>query len=132
MLELARAHVSTKLMAWVPDKMAGVEKDIIVNPFLVPPFPGAVPVTFRFADIDDDVTLSVDSHSSSPAFSAEAKQLAFDLVKLGAMSAEELLDHVDAPDPEELQAGIKRREAARAEAHEREQQLKLIAGSKHK
>ena len=55
---------------------------------LVPPAPGLVPVFFTFADLSDDVSLTVDSHSSSPAFSADAKALAFDLLKVGGLTVQ--------------------------------------------
>ena len=90
---------------------------------LLPPAPGFVPVLFTLADLPDDVSLTVDSHSSSPAFSQDAKALAFDLFKVGAMSATDLVEHVDAPDPDELYAGIARREAAKAEAAKAQMEL---------
>ncbi len=68
-----------------------------------------MPVWFSLADLDDDVTLTIDSHSSSPAFSAEARSLTFDLFKIGAMGAEEVLERSDVSDPEELTAGVQRR-----------------------
>jgi hypothetical protein len=46
----------------------------------------------------------------------DAKELAFNLVKIGAMTPAQLVDHVDAPDPDALRAGIMRRDVARAEA----------------
>ena len=90
---------------------------------LKPPAPGFVPVLFRIADLPDDVMLTVDSHSSSPAFSQDAKALAFDLLKIGAMSPADVVEHVDAPDPDELTAGIARREASKAKAAEAQMQL---------
>ena len=126
MLDLARAHIDRKLIAWVPEEQAGVESDAIAgeNSMLMPPAKGTVPVTFTFADLPEDVTLTVDSHSSSPAFSMESKELAFNLVKIGAMTPSQLVDHVDAPEPEELRASIMRRDVARAEAAAQEMALK--------
>lgn len=126
-LDLARAHVKKKMIAWVPREAAGVEaSDPAEDKFLIPPAKGLAPVYFTFADLPKDVSLTVDAHSSSPAFSAEAKGLAFDLLKVGAMSPLELIDHVDAPNPDELQAGIIRRDIAKAEAHAQEQKMKLL------
>lgn len=132
MLELARAHIDDKLMAWVPKEMAGAEDSSVKSEekFLIPPVPGTVPVMFAFADLPEDVTLTVDSHSSSPAFSAEAESLAFNLVKIGAMSPSELVEHVDVSDPENLRAGIQRRDVAKAEAAKAEQQIKLLTHGK--
>jgi hypothetical protein len=124
-LDLGRAHEDKKLWAWVPKAAAGAECGMTDEELkiLLPPAPGFVPVLFTLADLPDDVTLTVDSHSSSPAFSQEAKALAFDLFKVGAMSATDLVEHVDAPDPDELYAGIARREAAKAEAAKAQMEL---------
>ena len=124
-LDLARAHEDKKLWAWVPKAAAGVEYTMSDDElaFLKPPAPGFVPVLFTFADLPSDVSLTVDSHSSSPAFSQDAKALAFDLLKVGAMSTADLVEHVDAPDPDELYAGIARREAAKAEQAKAQMEL---------
>lgn len=126
-LDLARAHVDKRLVAWVPAEAAGLEN--VASPdeiaLLIPPAKGLVPVWFSFADLDDDVTLTVDEHSSSPAFSAEAKSLVFDMLKTGIMSPIDAVEHLDVTDPEALQAGILRREIAKSEAAEKEQATKL-------
>jgi hypothetical protein len=134
MLDLARAHIDQKLLAWVPKDSAGFESSAAPGEeeLLIPPAKGLVPVTFTFADLPEDLTLTVDSHSSSPAFSQDAKELAFNLHRIGAMSAAELVDHVDVSDPDELRANIMRREIARAEASQREQELKAQTHSKKK
>lgn len=130
MLELAKAHVDKKLTAWVPEAAAGLEKPPLPDPLTVAPVKGDVAVRFSFADLSEDVVLSVDSHSSSPAFSEESKSLLFNLVKAGAAGPGDLLDHTDAPDPEELAAGLRRRQAAVAESKAQEAQLKLVGKSK--
>jgi hypothetical protein len=131
-LELARVHLDEKLFAWVPKEQAGVEDTSTKEELklLIPPVPGTVPVMFTFGDLPSNVTLTIDAHSSSPAFSADAKALAFDLVKVGAMDAAQLVDHVDAPDPDELRAAIQRRDVAKAEAAKAEQQIKLLTHMK--
>jgi len=128
MLDIARVHVGKKLLAWVPKEAAGAEAPTLEDPLLVPPVPGYVPVYYSFADLDDDARLTVDSHSSSPAFSAEAKALIFELFKIGAVSKEAVIDHTDAPDPEDLIAGIQRRDYAAAVNAKEQMQLKLVAG----
>jgi hypothetical protein len=87
-------------------------------------------VPFLFDSLDEEVSLTVDSHSSSPAFSAEAKSLAFDLLKVGAMDAATLVEHVDAPDSDELQAGILRRGIAKAKADQAAMQQELLKHAK--
>ena len=124
-LDLGRAHEDKKIWAWAPKDAVGDECGLTEAELkiLKPPAPGLVPVLFALADLPDDVTLTVDSHSSSPAFSQDAKALAFDLFKIGAMSSADVVEHVDAPDPDELYAGIARREAAKAEAAKAQMQL---------
>lgn len=126
MLDLARAHIDRNLIAWVPKEQAGIEDSTSPGEetLIIAPAKGTVPVTFTFADLPEDVTLTVDSHSSSPAFAMESKELAFNLLKIGAMTPSQLVDHVDAPDPDELRASIMRRDVARAEAAAQEQALK--------
>jgi len=130
MLDMARVYVEKKLLAWVPEEEAGPQAGRKDLEGLNPPAPGLVPVPFRFHDLDDDVSVTVDAHSSSPAFSADAKALAFDLFKIGAMAAEDVVEHSDVTDPEALVAGIQRRAVAKARAEQKEQELKLISGGK--
>jgi hypothetical protein len=131
-LDLSRAHIEKKMIAWVSKEEAGIEADASDEELqiLKPPAPGLVPVYFTFDDLPDDVTLTVDEHSSSPAFSADAQNLAFDLLKVGAMSPSDLVEHVNAPNPDELQAGIQRREIAAAEAQQAELKVRLLHGGK--
>ena len=125
MLDLGKCYHPKKLMAWVPEKAAGAEAPAKDSEFLVPPVPGQVPITFTLADLDSDMTLSVDSHSSSPAFSKEAEALMFNLLKVGAMGPEDVVMHTDAPDPEELVAGIQRRQLAKQQAEQQAEVLRL-------
>jgi hypothetical protein len=134
MLNIGKAHVEKHLVAWVPQAQAGVEASPL-DALTVPPAEGMVPVRFTLADLDDEMKLSVDSHSSSPAFAADARNLIFDLFKIRAASAEDVIEHTDAPDPEGLIAGVMRREVAAAKAHEAEMQAKAqqhaAGGAKH-
>ena len=127
MLDMARAHIERKLTAWIPAAAAGAE-GMKPDPLLPPPAEGLVMVQFRFGDLPEEATLQVDSHSASPAFETENKSLHFDLLKVGAEDASELVEHVDVQNPEELQAGIMRREAAQAKAKQEEEQMKLMGG----
>jgi hypothetical protein len=115
-LDLCRAHIAEKMTAWVSKEDAGPE--YVAEPnnvFRIAPVKGQVAVDFRYADLPDNVRVTVDSHSSSPAFAMEARSLAFDLLKVGAMDAEQLVEHVDAPNVEELISGIERRSQKQAE-----------------
>lgn len=114
MLNTAKAKIATKMTAWLPPNEAGLEA-AKPDPLLIPPAPGMMAVNFAFGDIDEGSTLTVDSHSSSPAFSEDAKNLMFDLFKIGAASPAQVVEHLDAPSPEALISGIARREIAAAE-----------------
>lgn len=129
MLDMSKAHIDKRLIAWVSEDQAGLEGEK-PDPLLIPPVKGQVPVFFTFADLTDDMVLTVDSHSSSPAFAQDAQKLAFDLYKIGAMAADNVVDHVDAPDPEGLVAGIQRREQSENAQQQQEQRLKLVGKKK--
>jgi hypothetical protein len=129
-LDLAKAFIAQKMTAWVPQEMAGPEVEIVKDPFVVPPAPGMVPVNFQYGDLDDDMTLTVDAHSSSPAFAAEARALLFDLFKIQAIGQEDVLVRSEVDDPEDLIAGLERRRAAQAAAAQEQNKLKLLEGGK--
>jgi len=135
-LDLCRVYVPERMTAWIAAQDAGVEVNVANNPknnvLRMPPVPGQVPVDFAYADLPENVRVTVDSHSSSPAFAMEARALAFDLLKVGAMDAEQLVEHVDAPNPEELVAGIERRAAQQAQflAQHPEEAVKLAQKKK--
>jgi hypothetical protein len=115
-LDLCRAHDPDKMTAWVTQQDAGIEfVKAPENVLRMPPVQGQVPVDFRFADLPHNLRVTVDSHSASPAFAMEARSLAFDLLKVGAMDAEQLVEHIDAPNPEELVTGIEKRAQERAQ-----------------
>jgi len=128
MLDMAKAHVSKKLVAWVPQDQAG-EQAAKPDPFMPPPTPGQVAIWFQFSDLDEDCALTIDSHSSSPAFAAEAKALTFDLFKIGAMSAEDVLERSEVTDPQELMAGVERRALAK---QQQEHEALLVKGAHKK
>lgn len=136
-LDLCKAHVDKKLIAWVPQGAAGIEASELVMG-MVPPVPGTVPVYFTFADLEDDMTVTVDSHSSSPAFQQDARALLFDLLKVGAIGPEEVIERSDVGDPEGLVASLQRRLAAQQEQiaklsqSDPEAALKMIQGGKKK
>jgi hypothetical protein len=130
-LDMARAHVDKKLNCWVPQGASGLQASP-VDPMEPPPFPNAVPVIFSFADLPEDMVLTIDSHSSSPAFSADARALIFDLFKIGGMSPEEVVERSEVTDPEELMAGIERRMIAKSEAEKQAQVIQLLGHTKGK
>jgi len=130
MLDMARAHDAKKMVAWVEKAAAGLESDEDLIKVMVAPAEGMVPVLFTMDDLSDDLTLTVNSHSSSPAFTQDHKSLVFDLVKIGGMSAADAVEELDVTDPEALQMGITRRDIAKAKAQQEMEQAKLAAHGK--
>jgi len=130
MLDLARVHDDKKLTAWVEAQQAGLEA-AEQNPLIVPPAPGLAAVNFRMGNLDEDMRLDIDSHSSSPAFSQDSKNLIFDLFKIKAASPADVIEHTDTPDPEGMLAGLIRREVAAAAAEEKELKIKAEAAAQH-
>ena len=138
-LDLGKAHSDKNLYAWVDEASAGlIEAPKEVPRGLVPPVAGTVPVVFTLGDLDEDMTISVDSHSSSPAFQQEARQLLFDMLKVGALTPSDVVERADVSDPEGVLAEIGRREAAQAaeiaklSAVDPAAALKLVQGGRKK
>lgn len=68
--------------------------------------------TYLLADAPSDLGISVDSHSSSPAFTEDQKNLAFALAKAGAITPEGLLDLVHPPMVDQLKVMLSEKQAA--------------------
>ena len=79
-----------------------------------PPIPGAVPIEFTFYDLPDNCKVTVDSHSSSPAFAHETKQDLFDLVKIGGIDAEQVIEHLHPPGADAMIEALQRKKAEAA------------------
>jgi hypothetical protein len=74
-----------------------------------------IPVGFTFYDLPDNSKVSVDSHSSSPAFAHEQKQDLFDLVKIGGIDAEQVIEHIGVPGADSMIEALQRKRVADAE-----------------
>lgn len=72
------------------------------------------PFTFLLDQIPSDYDLSVDSHSSSPAFANDARNLAFNLARLKAIDDEDLLRLTHPPAEDTLIANAEERKRAQA------------------
>jgi hypothetical protein len=62
----------------------------------------------------DDYVVKVDAHSNSPIFTEDLRQLAFNLLKAGAIDNESLLDLLEPPMKQLLKDKLRKREAAKA------------------
>jgi len=73
------------------------------------------PDGYLLADIPDDRGITVDAHSSSPAFTEDNKQLAFALARAGAVTPKGLLMLTQPPMIDQLTAMLEDKEKAEAQ-----------------
>lgn len=115
-LDMLKAHVPESITAWVSKQDAGIEGEIPPENWLEqPPVKGLVPVEFTFYDLPDNSKVTVDSHSSSPAFAHETKQDLFDLIKVGAIGPKQVLEHIGVPGADAMVEDLERKQVADAE-----------------
>jgi hypothetical protein len=114
-LSLLQAKSTEPLVAWVAPGIESIEIDAKPDPSLEPPVKGMQPVTFQFRHLSKKAKVAVDGHSSSPAFSQEARQLAFSLAKAGAMSPQRLVSATHPSDEDALIEDLERKDIANAE-----------------
>ena len=132
-LSLLQAKSTETLTAWLPPGIESGEIDEHPDPTLEPPVKGMKPVSFQFRHLSNKARVAVDGHSSSPAFSEEARQLAFALNKVGAMSQTRLIEAVDPPNKDALIEDAERRDITQAELVKEHPELafKPQHGGKH-
>lgn len=132
-LDLLKAHVPEPLTAWVSKKDAGIE-GAVPNfiKALFTPIENTVPVEFLFYDLDDNCKVSVDSHSSSPAFSHETQQLLFELLEAHAIDQEQLIQHLHPPGMDAMLENLARAKAQREQEIKEHPELLEDKGKKKK
>jgi len=114
-LAMAKAFDNRTLVAWLKPETTNVVALIPPDdPELEAPAPGMKPYPFRWLHLPDDAKVRVDSHSSSPIFGMEERELQFELAKAGAIGPEELLDAIHPPNEMEAIATLERKEIAQA------------------
>lgn len=116
-LDILKAKDPTRYLAFIMPGEDSIVADIAAGDDNVVevPMKGMRPHPFILKQLPDDVTVRVDSHSSSPAFAHETQQLMFALAKIGAASPSDVVARVHPPNEEGLIAGIERRSIAQAE-----------------
>ena len=85
-------------------------------------------IEFTLADIPGDFQVQVDSHSASPAFAEDNRQVAIALARAGAVDAEDLIHMLHPPGAELLLARLKQRQKQQAQAAQQEKAENLIQG----
>lgn len=141
-LDILKAKVAKQFTAWV---MPGEVKTSILaalfskfseEEFEDAPVHGMKPIKFLLSQLSPDCKVTVDSHSSSPVFSQEARELLFGLAKLGAVTPEFVLEHTNVPGADAAIQTLKAKEIAAqnfAEKHpEVAAQAEEKAHKKHK
>jgi hypothetical protein len=114
-LDLLKHHLAEPQIAWVKEADAGPFRTMQIDPLLYePPAPGLHGMEFQMYQITDSARVRIDGHSSSPAFSREARQLAFDAAKLGVLSPEGLAERIHLPDTEGVVSDLERKQAEQA------------------
>lgn len=112
--DILRAKDNTILTAWLKPGKKSIQSDIEPDPTLEPPAEGMTPISFQYKHVSDRAKITVDSHSASPAFRHEQRELAFGLARIGAAGPAQVVEMVHPPMEDELLEAIEEREVARA------------------
>ncbi len=120
-LDILKAKVAKQFTAWVmPSEvktsiLAALFAKFSEEEFEDAPVHGMKPIKFLLGQLSPDCKVTVDSHSSSPVFSQEARELLFGLAKLGAVTPEFVLEHVNVPGADSAIQTLKQKEIAQQE-----------------
>jgi hypothetical protein len=128
--DMLRAKSNEVITAWVMPGDQTIQSNIEPDPSLEPPAKGMQPISFQFRNIRDNARVSVDSHSSSPAFQHDIRELAFALAKIGAASPKRVAQMIGAPMENELIEDAERAEIEKAALIQ--QHPELLEKGKHK
>jgi hypothetical protein len=120
-LDLMKAKVAKQMTAWVmpkesmTSKLAAMFAKFSEEEFIDPPVHGMKPINFLLSHLPSDCKVSVDSHSSSAAFSADNRQLIMELAKFGAIDAEHIIEHLHPPGAASMQQALVEKKIEQAE-----------------
>jgi hypothetical protein len=81
---------------------------------------------FLLSDLPDNFQVQVDSHSASPAFAEDNRQVAIALARAGAIDAEDLIHMLHPPGAELLLARLHQRQKKQAQAAQQEEQKEML------
>lgn len=81
---------------------------------------------FLLAQLPGNMQVEVDSHSASPAFAEDNRQVAIALARAGAADAEDLIHMLHPPGSQLLLARLRQRQKAQAQAAQQEKKEELI------
>ena len=83
-------------------------------------------IEFTLHDLPDNFQVQVDSHSASPAFAEDNRQVAIALARAGAIDGEDLIHMLHPPGAELLLARLRQRQKKQAQAAQAEEQKELL------
>lgn len=142
-LDILKAKVPTQFTAWVmpsdtkTSMLAAIFSKFSEEEFEDAPVAGMKPIKFLLSQLSEHCKVTVDSHSSSPVFSQESRELMFALFKAGAVTPEALIEHTNPPGADSMIQALKAKEISQqafAEAHPElaaEQEAKAKSKKKH-
>ena len=81
---------------------------------------------FLLSQLPDNFQVEVDSHSASPAFAEDNRQIAIALARAGAIDSEDLIHMLHPPSMELLLSRLRQRQKAQAQAAQQQHQEELI------
>jgi len=81
---------------------------------------------FTLHDLPENFQVQVDSHSASPAFAEDNRQVAIALARAGAIDAEDLIHMLHPPGAELLLARLRQRQKRQAQAAQQEKKEELM------
>ena len=84
-------------------------------------------IEFLLSQLPENFQVQVDSHSASPAFAEDNRQVAIALARAGAIDAEDLIHMLHPPGSELLLARLKQRQKAQAQQAKEEKQETLLS-----
>ena len=125
-LDIMKAKIAKEMTAWVMpkertmSKLAAMFVKFSEDEFDDAPVPGMKPIKFLLNQLPEECKVCVDSHSSSAAFSADNRQLTFELAKLGVIGPERILEHLHPSGMDSLIQDVKEKQIAQeafAEKH---------------
>lgn len=111
--KIQRAKVDRAIVAWLKPTEKSMQIGPLTDPTMEPPVPGMQPIEFMLHQLPDDWRVTVNGHSSSPAFMYEEEQKALVLAQNKAINAERLIELLDPAMRDTLIQDAERAEIAR-------------------
>jgi hypothetical protein len=131
-LDMLRANLADQLPYWVKESELGPFQGKELDPLLYEaPAPGMHALPFQMHQISDRLKVTVDSHSASPVFAADTRELATLLLKSGAIGPEDFIRLTHPQGEDTLIADLETQQANKAAAIARlppDQQARALTG----